>query len=80
MGGKRETKKHLSPDYCEICGYDIYITRHRIRPGRKGGKYKLGNVISVCPNCHAECEKGLISPLVLFSIIYARIREEMKNK
>lgn len=77
---KRLYKKNLVSGACEVCGYDKYITRHRIRPGRKGGKYVPGNVIGLCPNCHSEAETGELSPHVLTQIVYDRIRRELKDK
>jgi 5-methylcytosine-specific restriction endonuclease McrA len=72
-------KKELIFICCEICGYDKYVTRHRIRPGKKGGRYAPENVIGLCPNCHIEAELKLISPLTLLSIIYDRIKKEREN-
>jgi hypothetical protein len=56
----RNYKKNLGPNRCEIpnCGFDRVVTKHRIKPGRRGGKYTLGNVIILCPNCHALAEEG----------------------
>jgi hypothetical protein len=79
MTSKRETKKNLVPPYCEVCKYDKYVTRHRIRPGKKGGKYRAGNVVGLCPNCHIEAELGLLSPLILLKIVYKRMQLEMKK-
>jgi predicted restriction endonuclease len=78
----REYKKNLVPDYCEIpgCEYDIYITKHRIKPGRKGGRYVAGNVIGLCPNHHAEAELGLFSQYELFDIVQRRLKQRTKKK
>ena len=56
------------------------MTRHRIKPGKNGGKYRPGNVILLCANCHGEAERDLISPLILFQIVFNRIRKEMKEE
>ena len=72
---KKQEKKELIPRQCEIpdCEWDIVVTRHRIRPGKSGGKYIPGNVIGLCPNHHAAAELGLISKEVLFAIVYQRL-------
>ena len=67
-------KKKLIPPYCELCGYKIFVTRHRIKAGRNGGKYIPGNVIGLCPNHHAEAEKGLIPKILMFNIVHARLQ------
>lgn len=75
-------KRDLSPNHCEIpgCrgvpGYPGLIQRHRIIPGREKGKYKRGNVISLCPNHHALADRDLISSRELLQIVDKRIREE----
>jgi len=72
----RNYKKNLGPNYCEIpdCGFDRVVTKHRIKPGRRGGKYVLGNVIILCPNDHALAEIGDYSQYELFQIVQERIR------
>lgn len=57
----RQKKASLAPNYCEIpfCRYDIVVQKHRIVPGRDGGKYRLGNVIALCPNHHVEADRTL---------------------
>lgn len=78
----RQNKKDLVPLACEIpgCGYDIYITRHRIKPGRKGGKYVPGNVIGLCPNHHIEAELGFFSQYELFEIVQRRLKKASKER
>lgn len=50
----------LSKTACSKCGWNkSYTDRHRLRPGRKGGKYEKGNVVSLCPNCHRIETTGL---------------------
>lgn len=79
---RREYKQHLVPDHCEIpeCGYKIHVTKHRIKPGRRGGKYVAGNVIGLCPNHHAEAELGLFSQYELFQIVQKRLQDGRKMK
>jgi hypothetical protein len=56
------------------------VTRHRIKPGRKGGKYIPGNVIGLCPNHHALAEQGYFTQYELFQIVQLRIRLEQMEK
>lgn len=72
----RNAKKGLIPDYCEIpdCEFTAMVTRHRIKPGRKGGKYIPGNVIGLCPNCHCLAEIGYYSQHELFQIVQKRLK------
>ncbi len=42
------------------CTYDRTHDIHRLLPGKRGGKYTLGNIFAVCPNHHAEEHRGLI--------------------
>jgi len=79
---RREYKQKLIPDYCEIpgCGYRIHVTKHRIKPGRKGGKYIQGNVIGLCSNHHVEAEMGLFTQYELFQIVQKRLQSERSKK
>jgi hypothetical protein len=74
---KKQEKKGLIPNYCEIpgCGYTKFVTRHRIRPGKSGGKYVPLNVIGLCPNHHAEAEAGMITKEVLIAIVQTRYQD-----
>ena len=46
---------------CQICGWDkASCDMHRIVAGKDGGVYKIGNIISLCPNCHRLVHKGLL--------------------
>ena len=72
-------KKELIFPKCEICGYKT-VTRHRLRPGRKGGKYVPWNVIGLCPNCHSEAENGTLSPYTIQNIILGRIKLHLNKK
>lgn len=38
----------------EGCAYDQTYDVHRLIPGKKGGKYEIGNMFAICPNHHAE--------------------------
>jgi hypothetical protein len=78
----RQTRKDLIPEVCEIpgCGYTIFVTRHRIKPGRKGGKYVPGNVIGLCPNHHIEAELGMFSQYELFKIVHRRLKQASKKR
>lgn len=68
-------KSGLTPDHCEItaCFWPHKIQRHRINPGRDGGKYKLGNVIALCPNHHWMADNALLTQEQLFEIVDRRI-------
>ena len=74
----RNYKKSLIPNRCEIpgCDFTAFVTRHRIKPGRKGGKYIAGNVIGLCPNCHILAEQGVFSQYELFQIVQYRLQQE----
>lgn len=74
---KKKEKKELIPKQCEIpeCGYEIFVTRHRIRPGKSGGKYIPLNVIGLCPNHHMEAELGLITKEILLDIVQQRYKD-----
>lgn len=56
------------------------MTRHRIKPGKKGGKYLPGNVIGLCPNHHVEAEMGLIPQYKLFAIVQSRLQRTLKSE
>ena len=82
MANVKKRKLTNLPTYCEICGYSTFVTKHRILPGRKGGTYSVENTIVLCPNDHKEADEGLISPLVLYQIVYDRIKaqKELEDK
>lgn len=73
---RRDVKRGLIPDYCEIpdCTFDALVTKHRIKPGRRGGKYIAGNVIGLCPNHHTLAELGHFSQHELFQIVQKRMQ------
>lgn len=78
----RNFKKGLIPNNCEIpgCDFTTMVTRHRIKPGRRGGKYIPGNVIGLCPNHHAMAEAGEFTQYEMFQIVQYRMRLEQMNK
>ena len=38
---------------CALCDWNGLCHKHRIVPGRLGGRYTKDNVQRLCPNCHA---------------------------
>ncbi len=79
-------KKNLSPDFCEVplCpgipGYLTIVQRHRIIPGREGGKYRKGNVISLCGSHHVLADRGAIPAEALLEIVRIRLEKEEVGK
>jgi hypothetical protein len=73
--GSRKKRDALTPKYCEFpgCPYSRITQRHRIVPGRDGGKYSLGNVIALCPTHHCEADRGWIPVEFLLAIVRRRI-------
>lgn len=57
------TKKVFNRDgyKCIICGYSKHLSCHHILAVKKGGTDKENNLITLCPNCHAEADAGEIS-------------------
>jgi hypothetical protein len=43
---------------CSKCGWVGPCDKHRIINGKDGGKYEVGNVVVVCPNCHRMIHLG----------------------
>jgi hypothetical protein len=41
------------------CKYNLTLDVHRVVPGRMGGEYVVGNMFAICPNHHAEVERGI---------------------
>lgn len=37
---------------CSICGWVGHCDTHRIKQGKDGGRYGIGNIMILCPNCH----------------------------
>lgn len=71
MGAK---VRSLTPEHCEIegCDWEHKIQRHRITPGRDGGKYKTGNVIALCPNHHWLADNDILKAEDLHEIVRCR--------
>lgn len=45
---------------CQLCGYSrMNSDVHRITPGSEGGRYTVGNMVSLCVRCHREVHRGL---------------------
>jgi len=70
----KKKKTALTPVFCEIegCSWEYKIQRHRIVPGRDGGKYSKGNVIALCPNHHFLADNGILGIRELFEIVEKR--------
>lgn len=60
-------KRHFNMS-CMICGFDIAVTIHHIKPISDGGKNNPDNLSVLCPNHHAMVHKGLIQDSELISI------------
>jgi hypothetical protein len=45
----------------EGCTYDKIFDLHRLVEGKKGGKYKVGNMFAICPNHHAEIHRKIVT-------------------
>lgn len=54
---------------CIICGYAKAVNVHHIESVRDGGEDMLENLITLCPNCHAEAHLDLIDKKLLLSKI-----------
>lgn len=50
---KRRFSQGIGNDKCSACGWLGECNRHRVVPGKDGGRYTAGNVVVLCPNCHA---------------------------
>jgi HNH endonuclease len=52
--------KRLYP--CLLCGESRYhaLQCHRVVPGENGGKYRVGNVVVLCGNCHGLVTAGVV--------------------
>ena len=57
---KKNFKHHYKK--CILCNEDAYCTLdvHRNLPGEFGGKYREGNVVCLCANCHRKVHDNLI--------------------
>jgi dCMP deaminase len=57
---------------CELCGSRENVERHRIVPGREGGKYNRRNVIRLCREHHALADAGVFTRGAMRAIVEAR--------
>lgn len=58
---KRDEALNIDRSTCTLCGWNkAPCDRHRIKYGCNGGEYTLGNVLSVCPNCHRLIHMNLL--------------------
>ncbi len=73
-----EHRKTISPEHCEIpgCRWPYRIQRHRMTPGREGGKYVKGNVIELAPNAHWLADNGYIFRSILRRIVMSRPKDD----
>lgn len=49
---RAETGKH-----CFLCGFDVGVFRHHIKPQADGGKSEKRNIVYLCENCHNKVEE-----------------------
>lgn len=49
---RKDTIDRIENKKCINCGWEGPCDRHRINPGQNGGKYEVGNIVVLCPNCH----------------------------
>lgn len=59
-------QKTINLTRCSICGWVGPCDKHRIKPGRDGGKYTKDNIVVVCPNCHRLLDRGIDPKTRLF--------------
>jgi hypothetical protein len=50
---------------CVLCGYSKHLAAHHIHPVREGGSDDITNLVTLCPNHHAEADAGEISATML---------------
>ena len=60
IGEKKRYRNYCDRTKCSLCGWLGPCDSHRVVWGANGGKYKKGNLISVCPNCHRLIHLGKI--------------------
>ncbi len=56
---KLENTVDFSSCMVKGCNYNKMYHIHRLIPGRKDGKYEIGNMFAICPNHHAEIHRGI---------------------
>lgn len=52
---------NIDTSECNLCKWKGPCDKHRIVMGRDGGRYKRGNVMVLCPNCHRLVHTGGIT-------------------
>jgi hypothetical protein len=54
-------KKAFDFNSCMVkgCSYNICYDIHRLKEGKDGGKYEIGNMFAICPNHHSEIHRGI---------------------
>lgn len=52
-----------SAQRCHVCGESnkAVLDVHRIKAGADGGKYRIGNAVCLCSNCHRLDHDGQIN-------------------
>lgn len=60
---KRDNEK------CVICGFNVLVEVHHIRPKREGGEDIIENLITLCPNHHTMADRRLITQENLLALI-----------
>jgi hypothetical protein len=45
---------------CELCGYELSIDIHHIKPKSEGGAHDAKNLMVVCPNCHSLITRKIL--------------------
>jgi predicted restriction endonuclease len=71
----RQVVFRVFPRKCMICGWDVIVNVHHIKPRRDGGANDLDNLVILCPNHHAMADRGLISDDELTQIVRAAIAQ-----
>lgn len=58
-----ELQKLCGHAHCMVvgCYYSRTFDLHRLKEGKGGGKYTVGNAFAICPNHHAEVHRGLVT-------------------
>jgi hypothetical protein len=59
-GGTQRLRRSLNRNLCSNCKWVGPCDLHRLTPGQTGGKYKKGNIVIICPNCHRLLHLGKI--------------------
>ena len=73
----RKAVEQARQSFCELCGRPGPVHVHHIKSRGAGGGDVPENLISLCPECHAEVHAGLIPKAKLVRI--AVRREQWKS-